>query len=83
MEDQYKTLCAKIRGYYQYYGIPFNWGALGLIFFKVTRAWRYWLNRRGGRKKLSWITYQRLQSEFILPRPRIVHGWDQMGGKSR
>ena len=82
VEDQYKTLSAKLRGYYQYYGIPFNSGALELVYFKVTRAWRYWLNRRGGRKKPRWTTYQRLISQFQLPRPRIVHGWDKMGSKS-
>jgi group II intron reverse transcriptase/maturase len=82
LETQYKALCAKLRGYYQYYGIPFNTPAMELLSFKVTRAWRYWLNRRGGRKKLPWPTYQRLISQFALPRPRIVHGWDQMGSKS-
>lgn len=81
VEDQYKTLRAKLRGYYQYYGIPFNTSALEMVYFKVTRAWRYWLNRRGGRKKLQWATYRRLISEFELPRPRIVHGWDKMGSK--
>ena len=82
VEEQYQTLCAKLRGHYQYYGIPFNTEPLGLVHFKVTRAWRYWLNRRGGRKKLDWPTYKRLLSEFVLPSPRIVHGWDQMGSKS-
>ena len=82
VEEQYKTLCAKLRGYYQYYGIPFNTEALGLVHFKVTRAWRYWLNRRGGRNKMDWPTYQRMISAFVLPRPRIVHGWDKMGSKS-
>ena len=33
-------------------------------------------------KKQNWETYQRLISEFVLPRPRIVHGWDQMGNKT-
>jgi RNA-directed DNA polymerase len=78
VETQYQILCAKLRGYNQYYGIPFNTAALELVYFKVTRAWRYWLNRRGGRKKLDWKTYQRLISKFTLPRPRIVHGWNQM-----
>ena len=82
VEKQYETLCAKLRGYYQYYGIPFNTGSLSLVHFKVMRAWRYWLNRRGGRKKLTWATYRRLLSEFQLPRPRIVHGWDKMGRQS-
>jgi group II intron reverse transcriptase/maturase len=78
VETQYQTLYAKLRGYYQYYGIPFNTAALELLYFKVTRMWRYWLNRRGGRKKLTWTTYQRLISKFKLPRPKIVHGWNEM-----
>jgi group II intron reverse transcriptase/maturase len=75
LEEQYNTLCSKLRGYYQYYGVPCNYEALEFVYFKVTRAWRYWLNRRGGRKKLKWSTFQRLIAQFQLPRPRIVHGW--------
>jgi RNA-directed DNA polymerase len=82
VEDQHKMLRAKLRGYYQYYGIPFNTAALRQVYFQVTRAWRYWLNRRGGRKQLDWPTFQRLMSEFKLPTPRIVHGWDKMGNKT-
>jgi group II intron reverse transcriptase/maturase len=75
LEEQYNTLCSKLRGYYQYYGVPCNYEALEFVYFKATRAWRYWLNRRGGRKKLKWSTFQRLMTQFQLPRPRIVHGW--------
>jgi group II intron reverse transcriptase/maturase len=78
VKTQWQTLCAKLRGYYQYYGIVFNTEALELLYFKVTRAWRYWLNRRGGRKKLNWATYKRLVTQFELPRPKIVHGWTEM-----
>ncbi len=81
VENQHKTLCAKLRGYYQYYGIPFNTAALDLVHLKVTCAWRYWLNHRGGRKKLKWATYRKLLAKFQLPLPRIVHGWDKMGSK--
>ncbi|MFQ5937592.1 MAG: reverse transcriptase domain-containing protein, partial [Acidiferrobacterales bacterium] len=75
VEEQHKTLCSKLRGYYQYYGVPCNYEALDLVHYKVTRAWRNWLNRRGGRKKLNWKTYQRLIAQYRLLRPRIVHGW--------
>lgn len=79
VEVQYQVLCAKLRGHYQYYGVPFNTAAMGKVYSDLTRAWRYWLNRRGGRKKLNWSTYKRFQSEFTLPGPRLVHGWDVMG----
>lgn len=83
LERQYRLLCAKLRGYYQYYGIPFNTKSLSTVAYRVSRAWRYWLNRRGGRRKLTWQTYSRLLTDFSLPSPRVVHGWDKMGGKSR
>jgi RNA-directed DNA polymerase len=74
LEEQYRALCAKLRGYYQYYGVRCNSRCLDLVHYTATRAWRYWLNRRGGRK-LTWQAFGRLLAEFPLPRPRIVQGW--------
>jgi group II intron reverse transcriptase/maturase len=74
LEDQYRTLCAKLRGYYQYYGVRCNSDCLELVHYTAERAWRYWLNRRGGRK-LTWKQFGRLKAQFPLPRPTIVHDW--------
>jgi group II intron reverse transcriptase/maturase len=75
LEEQYAILCAKLRGYYQYYGVRCNSKCLDLVFYKVKCAWRYWLNRRGGRKKLSWEKFDRLLKAFPLPQPKIVQSW--------
>jgi group II intron reverse transcriptase/maturase len=75
LEEQYAVLSAKLRGYYQYYGVRCNSRCLEWVFDRLKRAWRYWLNRRGGRKKLSWSTLQRLLKAFSLPRPKIVQSW--------
>jgi hypothetical protein len=40
----------------------------------ATRAWRYWLNRRGDRK-LTWQKFGRLLAQFPLPKPKIVQAW--------
>jgi group II intron reverse transcriptase/maturase len=72
LEEQYSVLCAKLRGYYQYYGVRCNSRCLEWVFDRLQRAWRYWLNRRGGRKKLTWSTLARLLKAFPLPRPRIT-----------
>ena len=74
LEQQYGTLCAKLRGYYQYYGVRCTSVCLNRVYDVVKRAWRYWLNRRGGRK-LTWQTYGRLQAAYPLPRPKIVQAW--------
>ena len=74
LEEQYATLCAKLRGHYQYYGVRCNSRCLEWVFERLKRTWVYWLNRRGGRKRLHWSTLQKLLQHFPLPRPRIMHG---------
>jgi group II intron reverse transcriptase/maturase len=74
LDEQYAILCAKLRGYYQYYGVRCNSRCLDLVFYTVERAWRYWLNRRGGRK-LTWQAFGRLMAKFALPRPKITQPW--------
>ena len=74
LQDQYRALCAKLRGHYQYYGVRCNSSCLNQVFYAATRAWYYWLRRRGGRK-LTWEKFNALLSDYRLPRPRIVHAW--------
>jgi group II intron reverse transcriptase/maturase len=74
LQEQYATLGAKLRGYYQYYGVRCNSPCLDLVYYAAMRAWRYWLNRRGGRK-ITWRAFGRMMAAFPLPQPRIVQGW--------
>ena len=74
LEEQYRTLCAKLRGHYQYYGVRCNSRCLDLVHYVATRAWRYWLNRRGDRK-LTWRKFGQLLARFPLPKPKIVQAW--------
>src|SRR5215831_1836720 len=73
-QEQYVLLCAKLRGYYQYYGVRCNSPCLDLVYYAAMRAWRYWLNRRGGRK-MTWRAFGRMMAAYPLPRPKIVQGW--------
>lgn len=74
IEDQYRILSAKLRGHYQYYGVRCNSRCLDLVYYTARRAWRYWLNRRGGRKK-NWQGFGKMMAKLSLPRPRIVQAW--------
>ena len=74
LQEQYATLCAKLRGYYQYYGVRCNSPCLDLVYYAAMRAWRYWLNRRGGRK-MTWRAFGRMMAAYPLPQPKIVKGW--------
>jgi group II intron reverse transcriptase/maturase len=72
--EQYQTLCSKLRGHYQYYGIRCNMRMLERVYFLVKRAWRRWLGRRHRNGHISAEKFKTtIEASFLLPRPRIVH----------
>ena len=71
--EQYKTLCAKLLGHYQYYGIRSNFKMLEVVFEHVENAWRRWLSRRSRESFIPWDVFDRLRKVFPLPKPRICH----------
>ena len=71
--EQYKKLCQKLRGYYQYYAIRGNYEMLKTVLRQVERAWRYWLSRRSNKSNIPWVKYRKLQRTFPLPQPKIIH----------
>ena len=70
IQDQYRSLCAKLRGYYQYFGVRSNYKAIEAAYEYTEKAWRYWLSRRSHKGK---VLFETLQKTFPLPKPRIVH----------
>jgi RNA-directed DNA polymerase len=73
LRAQYRALCQKLRGHYQYYGIRGNYRKLEALYRHVARAWRYGLSRRGGPRPIPWATLANLHAVLALPLPRIVH----------
>ncbi|MCP4122538.1 MAG: group II intron reverse transcriptase/maturase [Bacteroidetes bacterium] len=73
IKDQYDKLCAKLRGYYQYYGVRSNFKALEVVFEYTERAWRSWLSRRDRDGNISWEKFKKIKTTFPFPKPRIVH----------
>jgi hypothetical protein len=73
IKAQHKMLRAKLHGHYSYYGITGNTRALGKMFMATRRTWRYWLNRRGGKRRLTFELFGRMLKRWPLPHPRIVH----------
>ena len=71
--EQYKTLCLKLRGHYQYYGIRSNYKMLEVVMEHADHAWRYWLSRRSNESYIPWDIWERLRCTFPLPKPRIYH----------
>jgi RNA-directed DNA polymerase len=70
IEEQYMTICSKLRGHYQYYGVRCNYESLEKVYRHTNRAWRRWLSRRSSKGK---VTFEDLHKSHPLPLPRIVH----------
>lgn len=73
LKDQYRMLCQKLRGHFQYYGIRGNYRLLSEVRQHAEEAWRYWLSRRSHKSAISWEKFQKLKAVFGLPIPKIVH----------
>ncbi len=73
LEEQYRMLCLKLRGHYQYYGIRSNSRQLEEVYQQAMAGWRYWLNRRDNHREVIWGKFEKILTNFILPKPRIIH----------
>jgi hypothetical protein len=69
----FAALNAKLRGYYNYYGIRGNSESIGDFFYQVTRMLYRQLNRRSQRRSYNWKGFAELIKVFKLERPRICH----------
>ena len=75
VSEQQKMLNAKLRGHYQYYGLPTNYRSLWQFHRKVCRIWRTWLSRRTRGKPLTWERFAEILRQYPLLLPRITHSW--------
>ena len=73
LKDQYKTLCQKLRGHYQYYGIRGNYRMLERVLRQAERAWQFWLNRRSRNRRMTNEKFDKIRETYLLSRPRIIH----------
>lgn len=67
-----KTLAAKLRGVWNYYGIIGNSRSLSQFYTATLRLVFKWLNRRSQRRSHTWRSFNRLLERFRVPAPRIV-----------
>lgn len=67
-----KTVTAKLRGHFAYYGVTDNTRGIRRFACAVQRLLFKWLNRRGGRGGMAWEKFKKLLERFPLPQPRIT-----------
>jgi RNA-directed DNA polymerase len=73
VSEQHAGLARKLKGHYGYFGITGNSQSLYRFLRGVERRWRYWLSRRGQRRKYRWDWFMEILKRFPLPEPVVVH----------
>lgn len=68
----FQRLNAKLRGYYNDYGVHGNAASLKEFFNKAMRILLKWLNRRSQRHSYTWPGYTAVLERFQVARPRII-----------
>lgn len=68
----FEQLSLKLRGHYNYYGVPGNYHGLKEFHGQAVGILWKWLNRRSQRRSFNWRGFQELIVHFQLPRPRIM-----------
>jgi group II intron reverse transcriptase/maturase len=68
----FRKLNAKLRGYFNYYGVVGNYASLNQFFWQAIRILFKWLNRRSQRRSFNWQGFQELLKHFRVEQPRIV-----------
>ena len=72
LEEQYRILCSKLRGHFQYFGLRCNLRAMKTVLYHALRNWKYGLSRRSRKKTLNGSKFGRLLEQIPLPQPKIV-----------
>jgi RNA-directed DNA polymerase len=72
LKELFRQLNAKLRGYYNYYGVIGNYESLEQFYDGAKRILLKWLNRRSQRHRLTWAGFQAVLKHFRVERPRIV-----------
>jgi len=72
LKELFPQLKLKLRGYYNYYGVPGNSGGLKEFFNEAMGTLRKWLNRRSQRRSFTRRGFDDLLDHFHVPRPRVT-----------
>jgi len=70
--ELFRILNAKLRGYYNYYGVNGNYESLSEFFYRGMRILLKWLRRRSQRYRLNWERFGEILDRYQVERPRIV-----------
>jgi len=73
LKEWWATLCRKLSGHYNYYGVSGNYAGVSRYYRLALRLAFKWLNRRSQRRSVTWEGYTSYLAINGLPKPRIHH----------
>jgi len=68
----FKLLNAKLRGYYNYYGVIGNFASLQEFFRQAMRILYKWLNRRSQKRSFCYNIFNQIAKFYHIEKPRIT-----------
>ena len=74
-KEWWKTLRAKLRGHYEYYGVSENYADIAKFYKSTMKTVRKWMNRRSQKRKMNRDRFNEYLEHYPLPKPRIVHSF--------
>lgn len=80
-KEWWKTLKAKLRGHFEYYGVSGNSPSIKKFYSLTLKLVHKWLNRRSQKKSMSWSKLYNYLSLYPLPQPRIRHNFYTLSHK--
>jgi len=75
IKEWWKTLEAKLRGHYQYYGVSGNYASINKFYFETCRLVFKWINRRSQKRSMNLKEFDRYLQRYPLPKPQIKHNF--------
>jgi group II intron reverse transcriptase/maturase len=63
---------AKLRGYYNYYGVKGNYASISLFYYRVTVTLFRFLNRRSQKRSYNWAGFNEMLKDIGLLKPRLT-----------
>lgn len=73
LKELWGTMCAKLRGHSQYYGMTFNSKSVQKFTYEATKIFFKWINRRSQKKSFTWEKFEKFTERFPAPKGRICH----------
>lgn len=75
IKEIWKLIESKLTGHYNYYGVSGNFVSINRYYRRVRSLTFKWLNRRTRTKSWNWEGFERYNSFYPLPKPKLTYAF--------